>query len=76
MNTDKSSQACVLQVCHGYDGPFLECIRQYGLLFASGPCRVTRVNLTGEYSSDARERYRSDEVVFLSYPGKALGDSK
>jgi hypothetical protein len=37
----------VLQLCHGYDGPFLDCARQYAALFAGSEYKVTTVYLTG-----------------------------
>ncbi|SDI90246.1 Glycosyltransferase involved in cell wall bisynthesis [Pseudomonas flavescens] len=72
MNTNKTSQAWVLQICHGYDGPFLDCARQYGVLFANTPYKVMTVYLTGEYNAEVEQGSASDEVVFLGYSSKAL----
>ncbi|MDR2688487.1 MAG: glycosyltransferase, partial [Azoarcus sp.] len=57
----------VLQFCHGYDGPFLDCARQYARLFQDTPYRVTTVFLTGAPSEAARESCASDEVIFLGF---------
>ncbi|MBP5120654.1 glycosyltransferase, partial [Pseudomonas protegens] len=42
----RSAERHVLQFCHGYDGPFLDCARQYANLFAGSGYRVTTVFLT------------------------------
>ncbi|GAB3474422.1 glycosyltransferase [Azotobacter salinestris] len=60
----------VLQFCHGYDGPFLDCARQYAQLFAGTPYKVTTVYLTGEPSIEAAQGSASDEVVFLGYDSR------
>ncbi|WP_349570656.1 glycosyltransferase [Azotobacter salinestris] len=60
----------VLQFCHGYDGPFLDCARQYAQLFAGTPYKVTTVYLTGEPGIEAAQGSASDEVVFLGYDSK------
>ncbi|RYJ64082.1 glycosyltransferase [Pseudomonas songnenensis] len=68
-----SDQACyepqrwVLQFCHGYDGPFLDCARQYAVLFKGTPYKVCTVYLTGEPSAEVERGSASDEVIFLDY---------
>mgnify|MGYP003538015863 FL=1 len=57
----------VLQFCHGYDGPFLDCARQYASLFVGTPYKVTTVYLTGAPSVEVERGSASDEVVFLDY---------
>lgn len=57
----------ILQFCHGYDGPFLDCARQYATLFRGTPYKVTTVYLTGQPSPEAELGSDSDEVVFLGY---------
>ena len=57
----------VLQFCHGYDGPFLDCARQYASLFVGTPYKVTTVYLTGEPSAAVEAGSGSDEVIFLGY---------
>lgn len=72
MNTNNMSQAWVLQICHGYDGPFLDCARQYAVLFADSPYKVMTVYLSGKYDAQVEAGSASDEVVFLEYSSKAL----
>jgi glycosyltransferase involved in cell wall biosynthesis len=57
----------ILQFCHGYDGPFLDCARQYVSLFQDTPYRVTTVFLTGAPSGAAIRESASDEVIFLEF---------
>jgi len=60
-----SSEPRVLQFCHGYEGPFLDCARQYAVLFEGTPYKVTTVYLTGEPSEAVVQGSASDEVIFL-----------
>ncbi|MDR2452158.1 MAG: glycosyltransferase [Candidatus Accumulibacter sp.] len=57
----------VLQFCHGYDGPFLDCARQYASLFQGAPYRVTTIFLTGAPSEEVTQGCASDEVIFLGF---------
>jgi glycosyltransferase involved in cell wall biosynthesis len=57
----------VLQFCHGYDGPFLDCARQYARLFCDTPYKVTTVYLTGAPNDEAIQKSASNEVIFLNY---------
>lgn len=57
----------VLQFCHGYDGPFLDCARQYAALFKGTTYKVCTVYLTGEPSVEVERGSASDEVIFLDY---------
>jgi len=61
-----------MQICHGYDGPFLDCARQYAVLFADTPYKVMTVYLSGKYDAQVEAGSASDEVVFLEYSSKAL----
>ncbi|PYC29537.1 glycosyltransferase [Aquipseudomonas alcaligenes] len=65
-----AGQRWVLQFCHGYDGPFLDCARQYAALFAGTPYRVCTVYLTGAPSAEVEAGSASDEVIFLDYCSK------
>jgi glycosyltransferase involved in cell wall biosynthesis len=65
-----SSQQWVLQFCHGYDGPFLDCARQYAVLFSGTHYKVCTVYLTGAPSAEAEYGSASDEVIFLGYDSK------
>lgn len=67
-----ADQSWVLQLCHGYDGPFLDCARQYAALFAGTGYRVCTVYLTGAPSDEVRQGSASDEVIFLQYSSRAL----
>lgn len=57
----------VLQFCHSHYGPFLDCARQYAVLFKDSGYRVTTVYLTGEPSAEVVQGSASDEVIFLGY---------
>lgn len=57
----------ILQFCHGYEGPFLDCVRQYATLFRGTKYKVTTVYLTGQATPEAELGSDSDEVVFLGY---------
>jgi len=61
----RSAERHVLQFCHGYDGPFLDCARQYASLFVGKGYRVTTVFLTGAADADVAAGCASDEVLFL-----------
>ncbi len=60
----------VLQFCHGYDGPFLDCARQYASLFVGSEYKVTTVYLTGAPNAEVEQGSASDEVIFLNYRSK------
>ncbi len=62
----------VLQLCHGYDGPFLDCARQYAVLFEGSEYKVTTVYLTGAPDPEVEQGSASDEVIFLGYDSKAV----
>lgn len=57
----------VLQLCHGYDGPFLDCARQYAVLFKDTPYQVCTVYLTGKPDKYVEEASASAKVLFLNY---------
>lgn len=65
-------QPWVLQFCHCYDGPFLDCARQYAVLFKDTPYKVCTVYLTGEPSAEVERGSASDEVIFLGYDSKDI----
>ncbi|MCU1763690.1 glycosyltransferase [Pseudomonas sp. 14P_8.1_Bac3] len=68
----RSAERHVLQFCHGYDGPFLDCARQYASLFAGSGYRVTTVFLTGEADAEVAAACASDEVLFMEYSSRAI----
>ncbi|WP_312959570.1 glycosyltransferase [Stutzerimonas nitrititolerans] len=63
-------QRWILQFCHGYDGPFLDCARQYAALFVGTPYKVCTVYLTGAPSEEVVRGSASDEVLFLGYSSR------
>lgn len=67
-----TGQPWVLQFCHGYDGPFLDCARQYAALFAGTEYRVCTVYLTGAPSAEVEAGSASDEVIFLDYSSREV----
>ncbi|NCE83158.1 glycosyltransferase [Pseudomonas sp. Q1] len=68
----RSADRQVLQFCHGYDGPFLDCARQYASLFAGSGYKVTTVFLTGVADPGVAAACASDEVLFMEYSSKAI----
>lgn len=66
------SERRVLQFCHGYDGPFLDCARQYASLFQGRGYRVTTVFLTGRADPAVAAGCASDEVLFLEFSSRAV----
>lgn len=66
------SERRVLQFCHGYDGPFLDCARQYASLFQGSGFKVTTVFLTGKADPQVAAGCASDEVLFLEFSSKAV----
>ncbi|AZE08830.1 Glycosyl transferase in large core OS assembly cluster [Pseudomonas chlororaphis subsp. aureofaciens] len=68
----RSAERHVLQFCHGYDGPFLDCARQYASMFAGSGYRVTTVFLTGVADAEVADGCASDEVLFMEYSSKAI----
>lgn len=67
-----SAAPWVLQFCHGYDGPFLDCARQYAVLFKDTPYKVCTVYLTGEPSAEVVAGSASDEVLFFNFSSKQV----
>lgn len=67
-----SAQKWVLQFCHGYDGPFMDCARQYAVLFKDTEYKVCTVYLTGEPSEEVVKGSASDEVLFFNYSSKQV----
>src|SRR5690554_361368 len=62
----------VLQFMHGYDGPFMDCVRQYAALFKDTEYQVCTVYLTGEPNDEIEKGSASDEVIFLNYSSKQV----
>lgn len=62
----------VIQFCHSYDAPFLDCARQYAALFRDTPLKVTTVYLTGKPNDEVVQGSASDEVIFLDFSSKQV----
>lgn len=62
-----SREPAVLQFCHSYEGPFLDCARQYAALFRDTRFKVCTVYLTGVADPRVEQGSLSDEVLFLGY---------
>ena len=69
---NRSTERHVLQFCHGYDGPFLDCARQYASLFAGTGYKVTTVFLTGAADPEVAAGCASDEVIFMELSSKDI----
>lgn len=67
-----TAEQWVLQFSHGYDGPFLDCSRQYAVLFKDTDYKVCTVYLTGKPSDEVVQGSASDEVIFLNYSSKQV----
>ncbi|MDR2365092.1 MAG: glycosyltransferase, partial [Zoogloeaceae bacterium] len=70
------SERWILQLCHGYSGPFLDVARQYAVLFRDTPFRVLTVYLTGTPGEEAVRGSASDEVIFLGYSSPEIRNLK
>lgn len=57
----------ILQICHSYYPPFLDCARQYSALFHGTEHQVITVYLTGKVDPEVAAKTCSDEVIFLGY---------
>lgn len=62
----------VLQICHSYYPPFLDCARQYAALFQGTEHQVVTVYLTGEEDADVARQTASDAVIFLGYSSRQV----
>lgn len=72
MSSSTCKQQWVLQFCHGYDGPFMDCARQYAVLFKDTNYKVCTVYLTGKPSDEVVKGSASDEVLFFNYSSKQI----
>ncbi len=76
MNSGADKQQWILQFCHGYDGPFMDCARQYAVLFKDTDYKVCTVYLTGAPSEEVVKGSASDEVLFFNYSSKQIRGMK
>jgi glycosyltransferase involved in cell wall biosynthesis len=74
---ENNAQApCILHICHSYYDPFLDCARQYAVLFKDTPYKVITVFLSGDPDPLVAAKACSDEVIFLNYKSKQLNGLK
>ena len=71
-SANPTAEQWVLQFSHGYDGPFMDCSRQYAALFKGTEYKVCTVYLTGKPDEAVAQGSASDEVVFLNYSSKQV----
>jgi glycosyltransferase involved in cell wall biosynthesis len=62
----------VLQICHSYYPPFLDCARQYAALFHGTEHQIITVYLTGEENAEVAQKTASDKVIFLGYKSRQV----
>ena len=70
--TGTTLQPWVLQFCHSYEPPFLDCARQYAALFSGTPYKICTVYLTGAPNAEVESGSASDEVIFLNYSSRQV----
>lgn len=71
-----SNQKWVLQIAHSYYPPFMDCARQYAVLFKGTEYKVLTVYLTGEENHEVTLGSASDEVIFMGYKSKQVAGLK
>ena len=62
----------ILQICHCYYDPFLDCARQFSAIFKGTKYRIVTVFMTGEPDDAVAKAADSDEVIFLGHSSKKL----
>jgi len=72
LQTIEEKTLYVLQLCHCYYPPFLDCARQYASLFKGTGYKVVTVYLTGEPDQQVAEQSDSDEVIFMGFSSKQV----
>ena len=76
MSVSTLTDKYVLQICHCYYDPFLDCARQYAVLFKDTPYKVITVFLSGKADPSIAEKACSDDVIFLEYESSQLSGLK
>lgn len=66
----------VIQICHGYASPFMDCARQYAALFKDSRFKVATVYLTGKACQKVEAGTDCDEVHFLEFSSADLSGLK
>jgi glycosyltransferase involved in cell wall biosynthesis len=75
-NDGSLDERWILQICHGYSGPFLDVARQYAALFCGSPFRISTVYLVGDRDEQVRAGSASDEVIFLGHASQDIRELK
>ena len=73
---DHKNDQWILQLCHSHYPPFLDCARQYAVLFKESNYKVLTVYLTGEPSEEVIQGSASDKVFFLSFKSNQVSGLK
>lgn len=76
VNDDTAQAPYILHICHSYYDPFLDCARQYAVLFKNTRYKVVTVFLSGEPDPVVAEKACSDEVIFLGLKSHQLSGLK
>lgn len=71
-----SDDKWVLQIAHSYYPPFMDCARQYAVLFKDTEYKVLTLYLTGEENQEVKRGTASDEVIFMGYKSKQVSGLK
>lgn len=66
------SKIRILQICHGYDPPFLDVGNQFTRVFAGMDCEVTTLYLSGSRSDEVAQATVADRVLFWGLEAESL----
>ncbi len=72
ISIDNDDTTYILQICHCYYDPFLDCARQFSAIFKGTKYRIVTVFMTGEPDDAVAKAADSDEVIFLGHSSKKL----
>ena len=70
------SKIKILQICHGYDPPFLDVGNQFTRVFSGKGYEVTTLYLSGESSDEVVRATIADRVIFLELTSESLNGLK
>lgn len=66
----------VLQICHGYNPPFLDIGNQYARIFDPAACRVTTLYLSGPPCEEVEQATVAGQVLFFGLGARDLKGAK
>lgn len=72
LQAGNSDNIQVLQLCHGYDQPFLDVARQWISLFQGKAVTITTVYLTGTADESLARDTGGNEVIFLEFSSRQI----